>query len=59
MRQLVEASIAPLEFHDIAGTCGRDKCVCGTCWVRLAEQQRLERVTPDKHEPASVSTIPR
>ena len=43
MRQLVEASIAPLKFHDIAGTCGRDKCVCGTCWVRRAEQQRLEQ----------------
>lgn len=41
MRRLVEAAVAPLEFRDIAGTCGRDKCVCGTCWVRQAEQQRL------------------
>ncbi|MCY2989977.1 MAG: hypothetical protein NTY19_19210 [Planctomycetota bacterium] len=46
MRQLVEASIAPLEFHDIAGTCGRDKCVCGTCWVRQAEKQRLQQTRP-------------
>ena len=36
MRQLVEASIAPLPLQNIAGTCGRDKCVCDTCWVRHA-----------------------
>ncbi|MBC8373809.1 MAG: hypothetical protein H8E53_09475, partial [Planctomycetes bacterium] len=48
MRGLVEASIAPLKFHDIAGTCGRDKCVCGTCWVRHAVDKRLEQKTPDK-----------
>jgi hypothetical protein len=59
MRQLVEASIAPLKFHDIAGTCGRDKCVCGTCWVRHAEQQRLEQPAPDKVDPASVSVTSR
>ncbi|MFI5378216.1 MAG: hypothetical protein ACHRHE_02815 [Tepidisphaerales bacterium] len=35
MRRLVEASITPLKYHDIAGTCGRDDhCVCGVCWVR-------------------------
>ncbi len=34
MAALVDASITPLEFHDIAGTCGRDNCVCGSCWVR-------------------------
>ena len=39
MRRLVEASIAPMRLRDIDGTCGRDKCVCGTCWVRHAEQQ--------------------
>ncbi|NQU22588.1 MAG: hypothetical protein HQ567_15020 [Candidatus Nealsonbacteria bacterium] len=55
MRQLVEASIAPLKFHDVAGTCGHDQCVCGTCWVRHAEQQRLEQTTGDKSESASVS----
>jgi hypothetical protein len=32
--ELVEASIAPLKYHDIDGTCGQDKCVCGCCWVR-------------------------
>jgi hypothetical protein len=36
MRQLVEASIAPLEVHDIADTCGRDPCLCDNCWVRQA-----------------------
>ena len=43
MQQLVEASIAPARFHDIAGACGRDPCVCGTCWVRHAEEQRLKQ----------------
>jgi hypothetical protein len=46
MRQLVEASIAPLPLQDIAGTCGRDKCVCDTCWVRRAEEQRRKQTTP-------------
>jgi hypothetical protein len=34
MAAMVEASITPLEYHDIAGTCGRDSCVCNSCWVR-------------------------
>jgi hypothetical protein len=46
MRQPVEASIAPLESHDIAGTCGRNKSVCDTCWIRRAEEQRLKQTTP-------------
>ena len=33
-KQLVAASITPLPAHDIAGTCGRVPCVCGSCWVR-------------------------
>jgi len=38
-RRLVEATIAPLPTHDIAGTCGRDvKCLCDSCWVRRAVQ---------------------
>jgi hypothetical protein len=44
MRQLVHAAIAPLEFHDIADTCARDKCLCDTCWVR---QDREHRRNPD------------
>jgi len=51
MRQLVEASIAPLEARDIAGTCGRDKCVCRTCWVRHAVDKRLKQKTRDKPKP--------
>jgi len=34
MRRLVEATIVPLDAHDIGGTCGRDDCRCGTCWTR-------------------------
>lgn len=36
-RRLVEAAIAPLRYHDIAGTCGHDDhCLCDCCWVRHA-----------------------
>ena len=48
MRQLVEAAIAPLKFHDIAGARGHDKCVCGTCWVRHTVEQRLKQTAPGK-----------
>jgi len=34
MIKLVEASIAPMQYRDIDGTCGRDPCVCKSCWVR-------------------------
>jgi hypothetical protein len=35
MLKLVEGSVAPPKYHDIAGTCGRDdRCICGCCWVR-------------------------
>ena len=40
MLQLVRSSIAGLEFHDVAGTCGQDECLCDTCWVRLAREDR-------------------
>lgn len=38
MLELVKSSIAGLEFHDVADTCGQDECLCGTCWVRLARE---------------------
>ena len=45
MRQLVEASIQPLPYRDIAGTCGRDeKCVCLSCWVRKVWEERQKRI---------------
>ena len=35
MLKLVEGSVTPLTYHDIAGTCGRDQgCRCSGCWVR-------------------------
>jgi len=46
MLKLVEGSVAPPKYHDIAGTCGRgDDCVCGCCWVRenLAARQQVAR----------------
>jgi hypothetical protein len=41
VRQLVEASIAPQQHHDVAGTCGRDDhCMCDSCWVRWKNRGR-------------------
>ncbi len=45
MLNLVEGSVAPPKYHDIADTCGRgDACVCGCCWVRevRAERERTD-----------------
>lgn len=45
MRQLVQAAIQPLPFHDVAGTCGRDeRCLCLSCWVREIMEQRDGRI---------------
>jgi len=32
--KLVIAAIQPRKYRDINGTCGRDKCICKSCWVR-------------------------
>jgi hypothetical protein len=35
MLKLVEGSVTPPKYRDIADTCGRDdRCICGCCWVR-------------------------
>jgi hypothetical protein len=45
MRELVQAAIQALTYHDIAGTCGRDEeCLCLSCWVRKLQEQRQERL---------------
>ncbi|MDP6543438.1 MAG: hypothetical protein QGH60_05560 [Phycisphaerae bacterium] len=39
--KLVTASIQPRKYRDINGTCGREKCICKSCWVRkLASASR-------------------
>jgi len=43
MAQLVEAAIEPLPYHDVCGTCGRDKCVCGACWVAELRREYLRK----------------
>lgn len=40
MLELVEASIEPLQYHDVAGTCNKDRCQCSACWVRKVNAQR-------------------
>ncbi len=40
MQQLVAAAIRPLEAHDVTGTCGRDACQCGVCWLRAVRESR-------------------
>lgn len=55
MRKLVEASITPLKYHDIHGTCGRgDKhgCLCGNCWVH-------EDIEARKKAPPQTATVAR
>jgi len=48
MLKLVEGSVAPPKYHDIAGTCGRGgACVCGCCWVRKARAARRQMSTDD------------
>jgi len=37
MLRLVEAAIVAISNHDNAGTCNREPCVCGCCWVRDGE----------------------
>ena len=45
LRQLVQAAIQPLPYHDIAGTCGRDeKRACLSCWVRKVQEERQRRI---------------
>jgi len=48
MAQLVEASICPLETHDVAGTCNRKRCACRSCWVRQAEREYRNRLVAKK-----------
>ena len=43
MLKLVEASIQPLQAHDVAGTCGHKRCRCRSCWVRDAEKEYRKR----------------
>jgi hypothetical protein len=46
MRDLVQAAIQPLPYHDIAGTCGRDEtCRCLSCWVRKLQEEQQKRLT--------------
>jgi hypothetical protein len=46
MLRLVEGSVTPPNYRDIAGTCGRDEaCVCGCCWVRKDRAARERAVT--------------
>ena len=45
MRQLVYATIQPLPYHDIAGTCGRnDDCRCLSCWVHALQVERQQQL---------------
>ena len=32
--KLVTTAIQPRKYRDINGTCGREPCLCKSCWVR-------------------------
>jgi hypothetical protein len=38
LQNLVLKSIAPSAYQDRDGTCNHPKCICGSCWVRDAEE---------------------
>jgi hypothetical protein len=60
VRQLVEASIAPLDHRDIAGTCGReDHCACDSCWVRLKNVQDRDKALTKSGPPPATCTLRR
>jgi hypothetical protein len=41
MLQMVKGAISPLKQKDIDGTCGREPCVCRSCWVRKLRAARI------------------
>ena len=44
MSERVDAAIAPLTTHDVAGTCNQRRCRCRSCWVRQAEREYREQI---------------
>jgi len=34
MRDLASNAYQPMPHQDLAGTCGREPCLCGNCWIR-------------------------
>ncbi|MBN2138893.1 MAG: discoidin domain-containing protein [Sedimentisphaerales bacterium] len=44
MSELVNAAIAPLQFHDVNGTCNRPECLCNSCWTRQAETEYAKKI---------------
>jgi len=43
--ELVKATIRQPEYHDIAGTCGRENgCRCGCCYVRVDREAHERRI---------------
>ena len=49
MLGLVAASLAPLAFHDVDGTCGSpEHCRCGACWVKPFETGYRNKSRPGK-----------
>jgi hypothetical protein len=55
MLELVEAVLPPLQYCDIAGTCGRPECVCGACWVRKAKADYIANSATDRTHSGSLN----
>jgi len=43
LRDLVDATLAPLLAHDLAGTCQQTPCECRACWIPPAEAEYQAR----------------
>ncbi len=37
MQKLINSAIVDIKTHDKTGTCNRQPCVCGCCWVKEGE----------------------
>lgn len=58
MLKLVEASLEPLPYADRDGTCGRpDHCVCGSCWVRAAEERYRQKTLQAANKLAADASV--
>jgi hypothetical protein len=44
LHALVLGAVAPSAHHDREGTCNQPSCICGSCWVREAEDFWRNRV---------------
>jgi len=59
MRELASSVYQPLPFENIDGTCGREKCICGNCWIRdMVDGDVYREQLKEQLEAATLETQP-